>query len=518
MKNFTNPKRARRSGKPPSPLRRAPRCPRRVAARPRRRPSECPGSSGPSGPPHRPRRRLEPVTTARAATRRVPAPRPQSVCRVRCAAAGGRLRTSCRWAPGWPARARLVWSRRPRRLVVAVAVLLKISLAGRHGLHRPDHVQDARGQAHGEPQQRQPGARAQLLVEPVAAAEPHHQREDERQANGAQLADGLQHLRVGCDGHGRSVAILAASAAPATRLETRNEMAPFTARLAVCRDARPGLPAGRRRAGPRTRGLCLRGRPRHRRPPHRARAARHRHSRGSRPARSVAGHARNRTDADRGAGRQQRRGRTRHPGYPHRAHRFREPRSATSGRCRIIAMAERPTLVTDYTTTTAALRPGFSACSPGPAAASRSSTPCSRASRGIQKREGERAAIVILSAGGVEQSNVHFTRALELLTASGATLHAVVLSPPGRAGFDDARRQRDMLLDRGVNGTGGFRRDVLEQHGFRARAGRSGPHAHPPVPSGLRAPADPDSTRLVRGGRRRARAHRLRHGRRGQPK
>jgi len=132
----------------------------------------------------------------------------------------------------------------------------------------------------------------------------------------------------------------------------------------------------------------------------------------------------------------------------------------------IIAMAERPTQVTDYTTTRATLMAGIQRLFARPGSGVTLLDAVLETSRGIQKREGERAAIVILSGGGVEQSAVHYTRALELLTASGATLHAVLLSPPGRAGVDDARRQRDTLLDRGVNGTGGFRRDVLASMAF----------------------------------------------------
>ena len=133
----------------------------------------------------------------------------------------------------------------------------------------------------------------------------------------------------------------------------------------------------------------------------------------------------------------------------------------------LISMAERPTLVTDYTTTTATVMAGIQRLFARPGSGVTLLDAVLETSRGIQTREGERAAIVILSAGGIEQSAVHYTRALELLTASGATLHAVVLSPPsGRAGFDDAARQRDMLLDRGVHATGGVRRDVLASMAF----------------------------------------------------
>ena len=133
----------------------------------------------------------------------------------------------------------------------------------------------------------------------------------------------------------------------------------------------------------------------------------------------------------------------------------------------LISMGERPTLVTDYTTTTATVIAGIQRLFARPGSGVTLLDAVFETSRGIQTREGERAAIVILSAGGIEQSAVHYTRALELLTASGATLHAVVLSPlSGRVGFDDAARQRDMLLDRGVHATGGVRRDVLASMAF----------------------------------------------------
>ena len=88
------------------------------------------------------------------------------------------------------------------------------------------------------------------------------------------------------------------------------------------------------------------------------------------------------------------------------------------------------------------------------------------ASDGLMKREGERAAIVMLSVQGVEHSTLHYTRPLGRLKQSGASLHAVILNPPGRVAFTDAARQRDSLFDRGVRETGGVRRDVLASMTF----------------------------------------------------
>lgn len=132
----------------------------------------------------------------------------------------------------------------------------------------------------------------------------------------------------------------------------------------------------------------------------------------------------------------------------------------------LIGMADRPTVVTDYTSTPATLAAGVQRIFARPASGVTLIEAVFEASNGLMKRESERAAIIVLSAGGSELSNLHYSRALERLKASGATLHAVVLSPPGTAAFDDATRQRDTLLDRGVRSTGGVRRDVLSSMAF----------------------------------------------------
>ena len=132
----------------------------------------------------------------------------------------------------------------------------------------------------------------------------------------------------------------------------------------------------------------------------------------------------------------------------------------------LVTMAERPTVVTEYTSATTALAAGIGRIFSRPGSGVTLLEAVLEASRGLAKREGERAAIVVVSAGGVEHSTIHYTRALDALKASGATLHAVMLSPPSRDAFDDATQQRDTLLGRGVKDTGGFRRDVLTSMAF----------------------------------------------------
>jgi len=132
----------------------------------------------------------------------------------------------------------------------------------------------------------------------------------------------------------------------------------------------------------------------------------------------------------------------------------------------LITMGERPTVVTDYTSRLAALSTGIGRIFARPQSGATVLEAVLETSRGLAKRETERAAIVIVGVNGVEHGTMHFAQVLERLVESGATLHAVVLSPPGRNSFDDPARQRDLLLDRGVRDTGGFRRDVLTSMAF----------------------------------------------------
>ncbi len=137
-----------------------------------------------------------------------------------------------------------------------------------------------------------------------------------------------------------------------------------------------------------------------------------------------------------------------------------------AGPTSIIAMADRPTMLADYTTARDALQQGVARIFSRPDSGATLLEAVLETSRGLAKREGERAAIVVLSVNGRELSAIDASQAFDALAAAGASLHAVVLSPPGRTSFDVASRQRDQLLDRGVRETGGYRRDVLASMAF----------------------------------------------------
>ncbi len=137
-----------------------------------------------------------------------------------------------------------------------------------------------------------------------------------------------------------------------------------------------------------------------------------------------------------------------------------------TGPVSIIGFGERPTLLTDYTTNPATLAAGVGRVFSRPLSGATLLEGVFETATGLGRRESERAAIVVLSVSAPEMSTLHHLRVAERLQASGAALHVVTLSMPGRQALNDTARQRDLLLDRGVRITGGLRRDVLASMAF----------------------------------------------------
>lgn len=132
----------------------------------------------------------------------------------------------------------------------------------------------------------------------------------------------------------------------------------------------------------------------------------------------------------------------------------------------IVGMGARPTVITDYTSTPATFAAGVGRVFAQPDSGATVIEAIDEVSRGLAKRESERAALVVVSMGGLEMSSPVYQRALARLKESGASLHVVMLQAPGRSPQGDAIRERDRLLDLGVRQTGGSRNDVLASMSF----------------------------------------------------
>ena len=127
----------------------------------------------------------------------------------------------------------------------------------------------------------------------------------------------------------------------------------------------------------------------------------------------------------------------------------------------LISFGERPVLLADYTNSRAQLERGINRVFARQGAGAYMLEAIVSAARGVAKRGLDRSHIVVVGTEGVEFSNDHYSRVLDQLAESGATLWALTLMEGPRAGDTDEVRNRAMVLGRGTEETGGRQDQVL---------------------------------------------------------
>jgi hypothetical protein len=132
----------------------------------------------------------------------------------------------------------------------------------------------------------------------------------------------------------------------------------------------------------------------------------------------------------------------------------------------IIGVAERPTILRDYTTDQTQLLDAIGRVFAMPGAGATLLDAIVETSRGLRKREEDRAAIVILTTENIEFSTLYYKQVLDELERGGAQLHAVILNTPRGTSLDDPARNRASVLDEGPKNSGGTRSDVLTSQAF----------------------------------------------------
>jgi hypothetical protein len=135
----------------------------------------------------------------------------------------------------------------------------------------------------------------------------------------------------------------------------------------------------------------------------------------------------------------------------------------------IIGVADRPTILRDYTTDQKQLQEGVGKVFAMPGAGATLLDAIFEISRGIQKREEDRAAMVILTTENTEFSTRHYNEVLDALNRGGAQLHTVILNTPRGTALDDPARNRASVFDLGPKNSGGTRADVLTSQAFEAK-------------------------------------------------
>ena len=133
---------------------------------------------------------------------------------------------------------------------------------------------------------------------------------------------------------------------------------------------------------------------------------------------------------------------------------------APDNRIALVALADRPTVFVEYTGDVTRLTAGIGRLFAMPQAGMTLLDGIAETSRGIEKREGPRAAIIPIVTDGVEFTNRYSRDVTRALTDAGAALHAVTI---GTFYHSDEHpiRERSFLLDEGPRKSGGQRINLL---------------------------------------------------------
>ncbi|MQA31567.1 MAG: hypothetical protein GEU82_17320 [Luteitalea sp.] len=121
----------------------------------------------------------------------------------------------------------------------------------------------------------------------------------------------------------------------------------------------------------------------------------------------------------------------------------------------IVTLAERPTIITDYTTDAARLADGAGRLFAIPGSGTYLLDGLIEISQGIRKRNFSRPVIVAITTEGPEMSDRVYQSVLEPLRESGAAFHVIVVGNPSNPAYD-----RSIVLDQGTR-EGGGRYDTL---------------------------------------------------------
>ena len=90
-------------------------------------------------------------------------------------------------------------------------------------------------------------------------------------------------------------------------------------------------------------------------------------------------------------------------------------------------------------------------------------------SRGIEKKVATRPVIVVVAVESESEfSNLHYTKVLDALKRSGATLHVLAIGTPAASATDEMRN-RNMTIAEGTSLTGGRRDQILAESGLSNR-------------------------------------------------
>ena len=126
----------------------------------------------------------------------------------------------------------------------------------------------------------------------------------------------------------------------------------------------------------------------------------------------------------------------------------------------IIAIGERPTVFTNYTSSQVELKKGVDRLWSIQGSGAYLLDGILETCDGFKKRKADRPVIVAILSEGPELSNRQHDQVTDALRAANAAFHAITLGRPSSSLSDEARN-RNMVLDEGPRLTGGRREELL---------------------------------------------------------
>jgi hypothetical protein len=135
----------------------------------------------------------------------------------------------------------------------------------------------------------------------------------------------------------------------------------------------------------------------------------------------------------------------------------------------LFTVADRPTIAQEYTTSSNELLEAANRIFHSPNSGATLLDTIADVSKGLMRRESDRAAIVIVTGEHIEYGNLHYIDVLNRVRESGAMMYTIVLVNPKGSMSSDEARNRATVLDRGPRESGGMRIDVLTSMSFEAQ-------------------------------------------------
>jgi VWFA-related protein len=133
----------------------------------------------------------------------------------------------------------------------------------------------------------------------------------------------------------------------------------------------------------------------------------------------------------------------------------------------LVGMADRPTVLMDYTTGAAETKKGIDKIFAQPGSGMVFQDSVKDAARGLARRDNPRRAVIVITGEGTDFSNTPYQTTLEELKTSGVAFYVVRLTNRGGAAIrDDRARDRALVIDEGPRKAGGRTHDVLSSMGY----------------------------------------------------